>query len=97
MFESLLGVLARDSSAFIYVAEGMLNGGVPYVDRWDQIPPLIYLINLLGLFISGGQLWGIWLLEGLFLVGSVWFAFTVLKTSFGRTPAFFSITVFLIY
>lgn len=94
---SLPGVPTRDSSAYIYIAEGMLNGEAPYVDRWDHKPPLIYLLDLIGLVISGGHLWGIWLLEGLFLVSAVWLAFTVLKTSFGRTAAFFSISMFLVY
>lgn len=94
---SLPGVPTRDSSAYIYIAEGMLNGEVPYVDRWDHKPPLIYLLDLIGLVISGEHLWGIWLLEGLFLVSAVWLAFTVLKTNFGRTAAFFSISMFLLY
>jgi hypothetical protein len=75
----------------------MLNGEVPYVDRWDHKPPLIYLLDLIGLVISGGHVWGIWLLEGLFLVSTVWLGFTVLKPNFGRTAAFFSISMFLVY
>lgn len=94
---SLPGVPTRDSSVYVYIAEGMLNGEVPYVDRWDHKPPLIYLLDLIGLVISGKHLWGIWLLEGLFLVSAVWLAFMVLKTNFGRTAAFFSISMFLLY
>ncbi len=94
---SLLGTPGRDSSVFIYVAEGILYGKVPYLDRWDHKPPLIYAINLAGLLVSGGHIWGVWLLEGLFLLGSVWIAFVVLRENFGIAAAAISIPVFLHY
>ena len=36
-------------SIFMYVAQGILEGEVPYLDRWDHKGPLLYLINAVGL------------------------------------------------
>ncbi len=41
----------------------MLNGEIPYLDVWDHKPPVILLINALGLPIGGGSRWGVWLVE----------------------------------
>ena len=95
--ESFIGTPWRDSGVFIYVAEGILRGEVPYLDRWDHKPPLIYAINLVGLLVSGGHIWGIWLLEALFLLGSLVIAFAVLRENFGIAAAVISIPIFLHY
>lgn len=50
-----------DSSVFIYVAQVILDGGMPYKDTFDHKGPLIYLINAVGLLIDSGA--GVWLLE----------------------------------
>lgn len=81
----------RDSSAFIYVAKGLLEGDVPYLDRWDHKGPLIYLLNAIGLAIFG--MWGLWLLEMAFLLGAVWVAYIVLRRQFGFAAAFFPMAV----
>ena len=95
--ESFIGTPWRDSGVFIYMAEGILRGEVPYLDRWDHKPPLIYAINLVGLLVSGGHIWGIWLLEALFLLGSLVIAFAVLRENFGIAAAVISIPIFLHY
>lgn len=84
-----------DSAVFVYVAQGILQGEVPYLDRWDHKGPLIYLINVIGLAIS--QLWGVWAIQTLFLSGSAFAAFTLLRKAFGYLPAFFSLAIFLTY
>ena len=84
----------RDASAFIYVADGILDGDVPYLDRWDHKGPLIYALNLLGLAIGG--LWGIWIVGVAFSIGSVWLAFVVTRDSFGPNAALFSVAVMLV-
>ena len=95
--ESFLGTPGRDSSVFIYVAEGILHGEVPYLDRWDHKPPLIYVINLAGLLVSDGSIWGIWILEVLFLLGTLWFALAIFRENFGIAAAVISIPIFLHY
>ena len=93
--DSLVVMPRRDSSVFIYVAEGILNGQLPYLDRWDHKGPLIYLLNVIGLTFGGVP--GIWLLGAMFLVGASWFAFKLTKEAFGATAAFCSLALFLIY
>ena len=91
--ESFVGAPDRDSSAFIYVAKGILEGEVPYADRWDHKGPLIYLLNALGLALLG--MWGIWLMEAMFLLGAVWLAYTIVREQFGFAATPFPVAVLL--
>ncbi len=93
--DSMVGAPNRDSSVFIYVGAGLLEGEIPYVDRWDHKGPLIYLLNAAGLLVGGVP--GIWVVAALFLVGSGWFAFKVTKEAFGATAALVSLALFLMY
>lgn len=85
----------RDSSVYMYVAEGILEGDTPYLDRWDHKGPLLYVVNLLGLVIS--DVWGVWLVEMIFLIGWVWIAFALSRDNFGLVPALFSLAALLSY
>ena len=87
--------LGRDSSAFAYVAEGILAGEVPYLDRWDHKGPVIYLIYALGLLAPGW--WGLWLINMAFLLGSAFLCFKTVQREFGTTAALFSVSTLLIY
>lgn len=58
-----------DSSVFQYVGEQILQGKLPYLDVFDHKGPLIYLINALGLFINAS--FGIWIIEFVFVVGTL--------------------------
>ena len=77
----------RDSGIFLYVGSRMLKGDLLYKNIWDDKPPMIFLINALGLWISAGSLWGVWILEVIGILTAVWMAFSVLKSSFGNTAA----------
>ena len=92
---SFFSITDRDESAFIYVAKGILEGEVPYLDRWDHKGPAIYALNLAGLAISGS--WGIWIVQTLFLLSSSWFLFLAMKQNFGIFPSLFAVSIFLIY
>ncbi len=92
---SFVELPGRDSSAYMYVAEGILKGEMPYIDRWDHKGPLLYLVNLAGMVIS--DVWGVWLVEMIFLIGWVWIAFALSKDSFGLAPALFSLAALLSY
>ena len=85
----------RDSSAFIYVAKGILEGDVPYLDRWDHKGPLIFLLNAMGLALA--DMWSLWLLEMAFLAGTVWVAYVVLRDQFGFAATLFPMAVFAGY
>ena len=93
--DSLVTFPVNDSQVFMYVAQGILEGDVPYLDRWDHKAPLLYLINLIGLVID--DTWGIWVVEGIFLLATAWLAFTMVKARFGVIAASFSVAIFLIY
>ena len=72
---------------------GFLQGEIPYLDRWDNKGPLQYLLNAVGLAIS--EIWGMWAIQGLFLLGTVYFAFSTLRRAFGILPALCALAVFL--
>ena len=91
--DSFTATFGVDQSVFVYVAKGILQGEVPYLDRWDHKGPLIYLLNLIGLIID--ETWGMWAIQGLFLLGSVWLSFATLKKVFGILPTLFALAVFL--
>lgn len=57
-----------DEMVFLYVGDAMRRGLMPYRDVFDHKGPLLYVVNWLGLSISGGETWGVWLIEGALLV-----------------------------
>ncbi len=85
----------RDSGAFLYVAKGILDGEMPYIDRWDHKGPLIYIINVAGIVIS--DVWGIWLVQFGFLAGICLSAAKLFRSSFGTMAMLFSLMVLLAY
>ncbi len=92
---SLVGVPGKDEAAFAYVAKGMLNGELPYVDRWDQKGPLTYVLSLVGVLID--DLWGIRILAGVFLLASTFAAYRLIREGFGQLAAFFATVILLVY
>ena len=93
--DSFITNCGGDSCVFIYVAKGILQGEIPYLDRWDHKGPLLYLLHAIGLMIH--EEWGIWAIQVVFLLSSVWFAFALLRKLFGLLPALFALAVFLAY
>ena len=79
----------------LYVAKGILEGEIPYLDRWDNKGPLQYLLNAVGLVLN--EEWGFWVMQGLFLLASSAFAFLVFRRSFGSIPALFALALFLVF
>ncbi len=78
-------VPSEDAGVFFYAARALLQGGTPYVDVWDHKPPLIYLIDALGLA-SGGTA-GVWGIQVLALVIAALLSLRALTLAFGRTAA----------
>ncbi|MBR2523129.1 MAG: hypothetical protein IKE53_01670 [Clostridiales bacterium] len=66
---------AFDASVFVYIAQRMHEGYVPYRDIFDHKGPVLYLIHYIGLF--AGKT-GIWFLE---LVTMYWSSFFIIKLS----------------
>ena len=74
-----------DSSVFKYVALEMSRGGVPYVDTFDHKGPLLYIINLVGQML--GYMRGIWLVEFVFMFGTLATMYKTARLFCGRTGA----------
>ncbi|NKB99517.1 MAG: hypothetical protein GKR90_13615 [Pseudomonadales bacterium] len=86
----------RDSSVFIYVGDGLLDGALPYIDRWDHKPPLVFLLDAIALSLSDGSLWGIWVMEALFLLAVTLIAFTTISRVFGQLIGGFAVSMLLL-
>ncbi len=52
-----------DSAAYAYVAQVMLDGGLPYRDARDNKPPLTFLLNAVALALLGVDFWALWWLR----------------------------------
>jgi len=52
-----------DSSVFLHIGKGMLNGLTPYRDMFDHKGILLYFMQVMGLSLGGGSMTGVWLLE----------------------------------
>ena len=65
-------VLEAYSDQYIFELTGKIwaEGGVPYVDFWDQKGPMIFLFNMVGWKLTGSAL-------GIFLLIIIWAAITV--------------------
>ena len=77
----------RDSGFFLYAGARLLKGDLLYKNVWDDKPPLIFFLNALGLWLSSGSRWGIWILQVIAILASVLLAFVILKKSFGEIGA----------
>ena len=84
---------SRDSGVFLYVGWRLLNGDVPYRDVWDHKPPLIYIVDAFGIILSPKTLWGVWLLQFLFLFFTLFFLYKALDESLGTLSAVIGVIV----
>jgi hypothetical protein len=78
-----------DSGVFLYFGNGILKGLIPYRDMIDHKGPLIYYINMLGLWLADGQPVGVWFLQIVFLSLSIIVSFHLIFNYFGLLPAVF--------
>lgn len=86
----------RDSGVFLYIGWRILSGELPYRDVWDHKPPVIFYINALGLFLTEGSRWGVWLLEFLSLFVAAFVGYKIFQKTFGTLTANFSTLLWLI-
>lgn len=78
---------SRDSGAFLYVGWRLLHGDVPYLNVWDHKPPLVYFLDALGIWITPASLWGIWILQFLFIGLTLFIVYRTLEQTLGNLPA----------
>jgi hypothetical protein len=88
-------VPSRDSGGFLYIGQQMLKGQRLYADLFDDKPPGIYLINALGLLVSGGSVWGVWSIELISLLTTIILAYILLSQFTGFWPAVIAILLFI--
>ncbi len=86
---------SRDSGVFLYTAERILEGDIPYKDIWDHKAPLIYFIDALGLLVKGGSLWGVWLIEVMSLFTAAAFSYFGMKKVWGSIAAWAGTVIWL--
>jgi hypothetical protein len=87
-----------DSSVFIYIAKSILNGKVVYRDVFDHKGPFLYLINIIGLVLSGGKgFWGIWLLQLIALFITSIFLYKTSILFFNKIISLLVISVLLLF
>jgi hypothetical protein len=75
-------VPTKDSGVFLYIGEAMLHGKVPYVNIWDNKPPLIYFIDAFGLWLGHNTIWGVIALETVSTAVSLTLAILLLSRIF---------------
>lgn len=74
---------SRDSGVFLYMAWRFLNGDLPYRDVWDHKPPLIYFVDVLGLSFTPNSLWGVWILQFIFVFLTLLLIYQLLNRELG--------------
>ena len=84
---------SRDSGVFLYTGWRLLNGDIPYRDVWDHKPPLIYFVDALGLSLAPDSLWGIWILQFVFIFLTLLLVYRLLDREFGIYAALASTVV----
>lgn len=66
----------HDSSMFLYFGRGISDGLIPYKDMLDHKGPILFIIEYFAILIGFGNIsMGIWIIESLFLIGSIIFLF----------------------
>ena len=78
---------SRDSGVFLYTGWRFISGDIPYRDVWDHKPPLIYFVDALGLGLTPDSLWGVWLLQFIFIFLTFFLIHKVLDRDFGIVAA----------
>jgi len=78
---------SRDSGVFLYIGWRFLSGDIPYRDVWDHKPPLIYFVDALGLSLTPDSLWGVWLLQFIFVFLTFFLIYKILDREFGIVAA----------
>jgi hypothetical protein len=81
--------IGRDSSLFLYVAQRIQDGGLPYRDVWDHKPPLIYYFGVIGLALGDHGITGVTVVEFATMLIAAVVGFWALYRTLGLLPALF--------
>ncbi len=72
----------RDSGIFAYTGKTIVDGGLPYVDAWDNKLPGIYYIDALAFWVFGTNRWALWLIENFTIMVTALVLFWLLNQTF---------------
>jgi len=86
----------EDAGVFMYAAQRLLDGGLPYRDVWDHKPPLIYVLDALGLLLSGGSPVGVWAVQALAHAVAAAIGYRLFARAFGTRAALFGTLAWLL-
>ena len=93
---ALDGPWRYDTAIFAYEGAMVRQGAMPYVAFWDHKGPLIYLINAAGLSLSGGHLWGIWLVGLLTIWTAAALGYRAMRNALGVPAALIALVFFVV-
>jgi hypothetical protein len=81
--------LESDTSVYLTISQGIIRGQVPFRDFVDNKGPLLYLMSVPGLFLSGFT--GVWITEFVFLFISALFSYKIALFFDSKSIAFWSV------
>jgi hypothetical protein len=68
-----------DSTAYLFVADGILKGRIPYLQLWENKGLPLYAIDIAGRLLTPGRYTGIWWLELIFVSLAFWAVIRTLR------------------
>ena len=83
-----------DSGVFLYEGWRTLHGALGYRDVWDHKPPLVHLLDALGLAAGGGSEWGVWALQLAFLAAACLLLLRLVRPRAGSLAAWGAAALF---
>lgn len=76
-----------DGYLFAHYGRQLLEGATLYVDVWDNKPPGIFWINALGLWLGGGDIKGVWLVQCVAVMGAAAMLIVIYRRMYGSVQA----------
>lgn len=76
----ILQPLTMDQYIYVYLGKTVLNGGIPYVDVWEQKGPLLHLLYAAALFLPMQPELCIRLIDALFTLLTLFLTFKLVST-----------------
>lgn len=92
----LSGVIRGDQAVFTVMGRGMAEGKIMYKDLFDHKGWYLYVINYLGVLLSGRSPMGVFIIEALFMTVTALFAYALIRREAGGKTSWLALMVFLL-
>ena len=86
-----------DANAYFTVGKGIFQGIVPYKDLFDHKGPLLYFFNGLGSLISYKTFYGVFLIQGLSLAITLYYAYKTAEFHLKKSSAIWVVLILPIF